>query len=52
MGVNFVSLSDSIDTNTAVGKAMFGMMRICRVWKKPYSRVDKGGLFINGMHWS
>lgn len=28
MGVQFVSLNDSIDTSTAVGKAMFGMLAI------------------------
>ncbi|WP_256239149.1 recombinase family protein [Bacillus sp. EB600] len=27
-GVIFVSLSDSIDTNTAIGKAMFGMIAV------------------------
>jgi DNA invertase Pin-like site-specific DNA recombinase len=33
-GVNFVSLSDSIDTNTAVGKAMFGMIAVFAEFEK------------------
>lgn len=37
-GVNFVSLNDSIDTSTAAGKAMFGMLAVFAEFEREINR--------------